>query len=274
MPNQDQKDYWNASAGEKWAAEQAHLDAMLAPVTALLMDAVAPRASERLLDIGCGTGETSLLAADVGAQVTGVDISQPMLDLAASRLADRGDMQLADAATWQADAAFDVIMSRFGVMFFDDPQAAFTNIGTNLKPGGRLAFACWQAPKNNSWVLTPMMAIKPFLPEAPAPDPHAPGPFAFADPERLHGILAGAGFADISIAAHDVPITLALEGGVEQAVQFSTQIGPAARAMAEVDANTKVAMHAALTDALQPHEKDGQVVLGGGIFIVTAVREG
>jgi SAM-dependent methyltransferase len=182
-------------------------------------------------------------------------------------------MRLADAAVWQAGQDFDVIMSRFGVMFFDDPQAAFTNIGTNLKSGGRLAFACWQAPMNNAWVLTPMMAIKPFLPETPAPDPHAPGPFAFADPERLHGILAGAGFEDISITAHDVPITLALAGGVERAVEFSMQIGPAAKAMAEVDEGTKAEMRAALIEALRPHEKNDQVALGGGIFIVTAIRK-
>jgi len=121
MPNADQKEYWNDNAGEKWAEQQVALDAMLSPVTRLLMDTVDVQPEERVLDIGCGTGETGLIAADTGALVTGVDISQPMLEIAKTRLGDRADLLIADASEYQAEIPFDLIMSRFGVMFFDDP---------------------------------------------------------------------------------------------------------------------------------------------------------
>jgi len=270
MPNEDQKEYWNDRAGEQWVSHQEALDAMLIPVTQLLMNAVAPQKAERLLDIGCGTGETSLMAANAGATVTGVDISEPMLALAKQRLGDQADMQAADASEWQADEPFDVIMSRFGVMFFDDPVAAFSNICSNLKPGGRMIFACWQAPQENEWVMLPMSAIIPLLPEPPQSDPEAPGPFALADPERLRGILSDAGFDDIQIEPHGVPITLAHEGGLKTAVEFSSQIGPAAKAMAEVDEVTRSKILVALSETLAPHVDGEKLALDGGIFIVRA----
>ena len=270
MPNQDQKEYWNERAGEKWAEHQEALDAMLVPVTSILMDAVGAKPGERLLDVGCGTGETSEIAADVGAHVTGVDISEPMLAVAKNRLGDRGETAFADASEFRADEPFDVIMSRFGVMFFDDPVAAFSNIGANLKPGGRLAFSCWQAPQANDWVMIPMAAIMPLLPEQPQQDPHAPGPFALADPKRLRDILEQARFQEIEISPHEVPITLAAGGGVERAVEFSSQIGPAAAAMVEVDEGTRAEMRKALHDVLANYEVDGRVALKGGIWIVKA----
>lgn len=274
MPNEDQKEYWNDSAGAQWVAEQELMDAMLAKVTASLMSRAAPQSGERVLDIGCGTGETSLIAADAGAQVTGVDISEPMLALAAKRLGDRGEMILADASEYRDETGFDLIMSRFGVMFFDDPQAAFANINANLKTGGRMCFACWRAPQENDWVLVPMMAVKPFLPETPEQDPHAPGPFAFADADRLNGILGGAGFGEISIEPVDIEMVLSDVGGVDQAIEFVTKIGPAARAMAEADDAVKTQMYQALRDALLPHEENGRIALKGAIWIVQAKQVG
>lgn len=270
MPNEDQKEYWNDSAGAQWVAEQVVMDAMLAKVTASLMLKAAPQSGERVLDIGCGTGETSLIAADAGAQVTGVDISEPMLGLAKERLGGRGETILADASEYQDEAGFDLIMSRFGVMFFDDPNAAFANINSNLKSKGRMCFACWRAPQENDWVIIPMMAVKPFMPETPEQDPHAPGPFALADPDKLNGILDGAGFADISIEPVDIEMVLADEGGVDQAMHFVTKIGPTAKAMSEMDDATKAKMHDALREALLPHEDNGRVALKGAIWIVQA----
>lgn len=270
MPNDEQIEYWNDNAGLKWVEEQHALDAMLAPVTSLLMDAAAIAPGERVLDIGCGTGETTLLAANAGAHVTGVDVSKPMLDLARSRTDGRAKTILADAAEYRDDEGFDLIISRFGVMFFENPIAAFTNIRSNLKAGGRMVFACWQTPKVNMWVMVPMQAIKPLLPEAPETDPHAPGPFAFADSERLEGILHRAGFGDVSIAAHAVEICLSQSGGADGAVRFSSQIGPASRALGEVDDILKARLLNALKTALQPFDKDGRVSLPGGIWIVKA----
>lgn len=270
MSNEDQKEYWNDSAGAQWVAEQELMDAMLAKATASLMSKAAPQSGERVLDIGCGTGETSLIAANAGAQVTGVDISEPMLGLATERLSGRGETILADASDYKDETGFDLIMSRFGVMFFDDPNAAFANINSNLKSKGRLCFACWRAPQENDWVLVPMMAVKPFLPETPEQDPHAPGPFALADADRTSGILEGAGFTDINIEPVDIEMILADGGGVEQALQFVTKIGPAARAMAEVDDAVKDQMLDALKKALAPHEGNGRIALKGAIWIVHA----
>ncbi|GAB5488480.1 MAG: methyltransferase domain-containing protein [Parasphingorhabdus sp.] len=270
MPNEDQREYWNDSAGAQWVAEQELMDAMLAKVTASLISQAAPQSGERVLDIGCGTGETSLIAADAGAQVTGVDISEPMLALAAKRLGDRGETILADASEYQDETGFDLIMSRFGVMFFDDPRAAFTNINSNLKPEGRMSFACWRAPQENDWVLVPMMAVRPYLPETPEQDPHAPGPFAFADPERTKAILQNAGFADIVIEPVDIEMVIADKDGIDQALDFITKIGPAARAMAEVDAAGRDKMLSALKEALSPHNDNGRIALKGAIWLVQA----
>lgn len=270
MPNEDQKEYWNDSAGEQWVAEQVVMDAMLAKVTASLISRAAPQSGERVLDIGCGTGETSLIAADAGAQVTGVDISESMLALAAKRMGDLGETVLADASEYQDETGFDLIMSRFGVMFFDDPRAAFANINANLKAGGRMCFACWRAPQENDWVLVPMMAVKPFLPETPEQDPHAPGPFAFADAHRTRAILESAGFADITIDPVDIEMVIADKGGIVQALDFITKIGPAARAMAEVDAAGKDKMLNALKAALSPHNDNGRIALKGAIWLVQA----
>lgn len=270
MSNEEQIEYWNDQAGQKWAEQQDVMDALLAPITSLLMGAAAIAPGERVLDIGCGTGETSLIATDAGAEVTGVDISKPMLELARSRADGRAEFLLTDASEYQADEGYDLIMSRFGVMFFDDPLAAFTNIKANLKSGGRMVFACWQSPKVNPWVMVPMAAIKPLLPEEPETDPHAPGPFAFADPDRLKGILADAGFDDVGMTSHSVEICLSQSDGADGAVYFSSQIGPASRALGEVDDELKSRLLVALKEALSPHDKGGRVALPGGIWIVTA----
>lgn len=274
MSNEEQIEYWNENAGLKWAEHQKALDAMLAPATSVLIEAAAIQPGERVLDIGCGTGETSLIAVEAGAQVTGVDISEPMLALAKSRADGRIELLLADASEYQANTVFDLVMSRFGVMFFEDPASAFANIRKNLKPGGRMAFACWQSPKVNDWVMVPMKAIKPLLPEAPETDPHAPGPFAFADAERLDSILRGAGFDNIEIVPQAINVCLTQSGGVDGAVDFSSQIGPASRALGEVDEALRPKLLAALKEALEPHDRDGRIALPGGIWIVTARTAG
>ncbi len=270
MPNEDQIEYWNDSAGEQWVAEQATMDAMLVKVTEALMTRAAPKSGQRVLDIGCGTGETSVIVADAGATVIGVDISGPMLALAQKRLGARGETIRADASEYQDQSGFDLIISRFGVMFFDDPAAAFANIHSNLKSGGRIVFACWRAPQENDWVIRPMMAVKPFMPETPEQDPHAPGPFALADPERLGEILEMADFKEVSIEPVDIEMVLADSGGVDQSMHFLTKIGPTAKAMAEMDDATKAKMHEALREVLLPFESDGRVALKGAIWVVQA----
>lgn len=234
--NADQVDYWNAQAGATWAKFQDRLDRQLEPLGREAIRALAPRPGERILDIGCGCGHSSLeLAALVGpsGSVVGADISRPMLEVARTRPAPAGSGALsfleADAQT--ADlSGFDAVYSRFGVMFFNDPPAAFANIRKALKPGGRMAFVCWRPYEDNPWMRAPMEAAQPYLPPSPPRDPVAPGPFAFADPDRVSGILHGAGFIDVRLDPFDAKI-----GGsnVEQSMEMAFRIGPLGAALRE-----------------------------------------
>ncbi len=195
-PNAAQVAYWNESAGPTWVAMHDALDHELNDLGLAAMAALAPRENERLVDIGCGCGATTLeLARRVGkgGAVLGVDLSAPMLAVARERAAAAG---LDQASFLQADAQVyalepvDGAFSRFGVMFFADPVAAFANIRKGLRPGGRVAFVCWRQLAENPWMTVPMAAVLPLLPAPPAaPTPDAPGPFAFADRDRLFGIL-------------------------------------------------------------------------------------
>ncbi|HUZ67683.1 MAG TPA: class I SAM-dependent methyltransferase [Beijerinckiaceae bacterium] len=237
-PNAAQIDYWNAGAGKTWAQFQEQLDRQIAPLGLEAMRALAPRPGEHVIDVGCGCGQASLeIAARVGPKgsVVGVDISTPMLDVARRRRLSvsglRPDFRQIDAQTGDlGDAVFDAAFSRFGVMFFADPVAAFANIRRSLKPGGRLGFVCWRPLRENQWMLAPLEASLPFLPPMPPSDPAAPGPFAFADADRLRSILTKAGFLSIAINPFDARI-----GGadVEQTLELTFTVGPLGAALRE-----------------------------------------
>ena len=229
--NATQIEYWNASAGETWARFQESLDRQIEPLGLAAMDVLNPRAGEYIIDIGCGCGQTSLvLAVRVGhtGSVMGVDISKPMLEVAVRRPRPASDLRVAfrqlDAQTGElGHGIFDAAFSRFGVMFFSDPVAAFTNIRGSLKPGGRLVFVCWRPLRENLWMQAPLQAALPLIPPVAPPEPTAPGPFAFADASRLRTILAEAGFGDVSINPFDAEI-----GGadVEQTLDLALRVGP------------------------------------------------
>jgi SAM-dependent methyltransferase len=275
--NSGQVAYWNATAGETWAAMQDKLDAQIEPLGAAAIDALVLKAGERVVDIGCGCGQTTIALADrVGAagSVLGVDISRPMLAVARRRLAERGLAQAsvieADAQThpFEADAA-DAAYSRFGVMFFADPTAAFANIRKALKPGGRLGFVCWRTFAENPWMNAPLAAALPLLPAAPPPpDPLAPGPFAFADKDRLQAILTGAGFADIAIAAQDRMIGAP---GIDEAVETALKVGPLGAILRE-NPDLAPTVVASIRAALANHVTADGVRLGSATWIVTARR--
>ena len=275
-PNATQIEYWNAATGPTWAALQEPLDRQLAPLGHAAMAALAPRAGEQILDIGSGSGETSLeLAAAVapGGAVTGVDISQPMLEVARRRAEGLAGVRFveADAQTHPfAPAGFDAAFSRFGVMFFADPPAAFGNIRRALKPGGRLAFVCWQAPSQNPVMVLPMMAAAPHLPPAAPPDPDAPGPFAFADPERVRGILTEAGFGDIQIIPHNEKVG---GGDLDTVVDLALKVGPLGRMLRE-NPDAHDAVIGAVRKALAAHDGPDGVKLDSATWIVTARAPG
>jgi ubiquinone/menaquinone biosynthesis C-methylase UbiE len=225
-----------------------------------------------VLDVGCGTGATSLAIAGIGAEVTGVDISKPMLALAQERAAKAGlsiSFVEADASSHAFTPQFDLIVSRFGVMFFDAPVAAFANMRKALKPGGRIAFICWRTPPENLWAAAPLMAAKPFLPEQPPSDPLAPGPFAFSDPKRIEDILSQSGFSAIRIEKYDGVMTLGTDLGATAAQ--SLQIGPLSRAVGEVDDTTRARIALAVQGALAKFVRpDGEIAPAAACWLVAA----
>ena len=274
-PNADQITYWNSRAGETWVAMQRRIDAQIDPLGLTAIERLAPAHGEKILDIGCGCGTTSLeLARRAGASghVTAVDISQLMLEVA--RRAAK-EAQLTNITFLEADAqtypfrprSFDALFSRFGIMFFVDPVAAFRNLLAALKPGsGRLAFVCWRKLADNPWMATPLKAAMQHLPPQPKPDPFAPGPFAFADAARVQGILTEAGFADVVIVPHDQKIEL---GTPEQAVEHCTRVGPLGRLLSEYP-DAVDAVIDTLRETLRAFETNGVVRMDSGVWIVSA----
>ncbi len=274
-PNAQQSTYWNEGAGPTWAELQEPLDRQLAPLGHAAMDALAPKPGEKILDIGCGSGETSLeLAAMVapGGAVVGADISHTLLQVAQRRAADITGVEFleADVQTHAfAPASFDGVFSRFGVMFFEDPLAAFLNVRRALKTGGRLSFVCWRTPAENPIMTLPMAAAMAKLPSAAPSTPPAagaPGPFAFADPERVRGILGAAGFSDVVLT----PTNMKVGGGdLETVLALSLKVGPLGALLREHPEHRDSAIDA-VRDALAAHEGPDGVKLDSATWIVTA----
>jgi SAM-dependent methyltransferase len=274
IANTAQAEYWNAEVGKTWAAEQDLLDEQLRPLGELAMEALAPQAGERVLDIGCGCGDTSLaLAARVGpdGQVVGVDISEPMLARAEDRAKDVSRVRFlhADAQAHAFEGAgFDALFSRFGVMFFADPGAAFSNLISALKPHGRIAFVCWRTPPESPLMTVPSLAVADILPPSPPADPHAPGPFAFADAERLRSLMQRAGFEAVTITAHDLPVGVStLEGQVELGLRIGP-LGSAIRQNPALADQVKGRVREAISAFMTPEGPR----MTAGVWIVTAVR--
>ncbi|MEJ0025195.1 MAG: class I SAM-dependent methyltransferase [Rhizomicrobium sp.] len=272
--NADQIEHWNGPAGQRWAEAQDAMDRTMASISAALLAFVSAKPGERILDIGSGSGGTTLeYARAVGAtgRAVGVDISRPMLAVARARAEAESSAARfveADAAVHPFAPEFDTVASRFGVMFFADPVAAFANIRKALKPGGRLAFVCWRTMPENFWAAAPFAAARPLLPEQPAPDPHAPGPFAFADPARAASILEAAGFKAVEVQKLDTAMHVAKTAA--DAAQFSLSIGPLSRAASGVDDAVRAKIVEAVTAAMAKYETPDGVSPPAACWLVRA----
>jgi SAM-dependent methyltransferase len=275
--NTEQSTYWNDVGGPKWVRYQEMLDRQLDAIGRMVMDVAGVADGETVLDVGCGCGSTSLeLAQRVTSHgsVMGVDISKPMLGLARER-AQKGQVTNvtfthADAQTYMFRPEFDLIYSRFGVMFFSDPPAAFANLHQAMKRGGRVAFACWQAIHRNPWLGVPLMAaMKHVTIELPA-TPDAPGPFAFADAARVKSILGEGGFHDVHVEGRDV--TIALGGGtsLDDAAKLVMDLGPLARVMTDASPEERRLVEQEVREAISGWMTPEGVKMPGAIWLVTA----
>jgi SAM-dependent methyltransferase len=274
--NADQIAYWNGRGGQHWTERQPVQDVLLAPVSQALIDACTVKRGERVIDVGCGCGSTSIALAELAAPggfVLGVDISAPMLtrarELAPGNLPV--DFVLADATVHPFDAhSFDLITSRFGVMFFADPVISFANLRRALKPAGRLAFVCWREPRENPMMMAPLHAVYKHVPKLPEVGPEDPGPFSFANEQRVSRILHEAGFLGIKMEPRNLSLDLAIGRGLAAAVQGALEIGPASRALAEQPEDVRAAATDSIREALKPFVQGDSVLMPASIWVVTA----
>lgn len=273
--NADQIEFWNGVGGDKWLRTEERLEQGLTQFGDAALEIAKAKSGEVVIDIGCGTGPTSLKLARAVApegSVLGVDVSQQLIDQANARARASGvgnaRFVVADASAHAFRSEHDLLFSRFGVMFFADPTAAFTHLRSALKPGGRLAFVCWRQFKENGWAFIPFMAALPHLPPIERPAPNAPGPFAFADADRLRGILSDAGFKSIEIDKADR--TMPVGRDLEQATRFSTEFGPVAQPLSQTSPEAQARAVAAVREALSKHDKGTGIGLPGACWLVQA----
>lgn len=271
-----QKEYWSGKVGTEWAAHADRIDAMLRPMTAQALQRAAFQPGEHVLDIGCGAGATSVEIARAvrpGGSVTGVDLSPQLLEVARARAAEEAlpaTFLEADAGAMRLGRNFDAAFSRFGVMFFEQPVAAFAHLRGEMRSGGRLAFVCWRTLAENAWATAPIEAVKPLL-KAPItpPDPDAPGPFSLADQKKIARVLGEAGWRGVEVMPWDGAIPIGGGGTLQDAADFLLRIGPCARAVADQALDAAEAAQR-LIDALAPLHSERGVALPAACWLVTA----
>lgn len=275
-PNPRGAEFWNSAMGHSWVSQQAVISDVFTSVTSVSLDAAAAKPGEHVIDIGCGTGDTLLAFAKVvgpSGAVLGVDVSVPMLDFAKHRAAEatlgNAAFALADATSYAFEPCWaDLVYSRFGVMFFDDPIKAFTNIRSGMKAGGRLVFVCFRTMPESPWFRVPIEAARPHVPPQPPVDPLAPGMFSLAREERLRGILTEAGFREVALKATNVPIH---GKDTTQSMAFITQAGPLPALLENASGEQRIRATEAVRNALAANIGADGRGLHVGLWLVSAL---
>jgi ubiquinone/menaquinone biosynthesis C-methylase UbiE len=274
LANQAHHDAWNGDSGHRWAADAERRDEVLAPVADALFTAVELRLGEAVLDLGCGCGVTTIAAADAVApgDVVGIDLSAPMLALARARGGDRDvTFVQADAQTHRfGPARFDVAISRFGTMFFDDPVAAFANVGSALRSGARLCLSTWQPLEANDWLLVPGAALLRYGQLPATATGSGPGMFAQSSPDIVERVLTAAGWTAVHV--QPTTVTLRLGGDAHEATEYLASTGIARAVLDTIPGERREEAIEAVTDALARHQSTDGVMLAAGIHLVTADR--
>lgn len=277
----DQAAIWNGAAGRGWVDAQSLLDRLFQPFEELLLEPLVAGSASRVLDIGCGTGGTTIAALrrlGVDGRGTGVDISEPMIAAARERAEREGDsarasFHCADAQVHEFEpASFGAVISRFGVMFFSDPVGAFSNLRRATRPDGWLRFLAWRSVEENPFQVTAERAAAPLLPGLlPARDPNAPGQFGFADREKIQAVLDQSGWCEIEIRAVDVPCTMP----ESDLMVYLTRLGPVSRAVQELeDAEARRKVIETVRAAFDPFVNGGEVRFTAACWLVSAAQSG
>lgn len=277
-PLSAQSAYWNSRFSRAWADHHERQDRALAGLAKTALDLAAPQSGERVLDVGCGSGTTLLALAErvgPGGFVLGADIAEPSVTRARERIAAAGfrhaEAICADVARHKfSPAGFDLVFSRLGVMFFDDPTAAFVNVHRALKPGGRLAAAVFRPASENPWPSAPMAAIRHLLPPAPPPGPDEPGMFSWGDTQRVQRHLAGAGFHEISFTPVDLEYQLAGAGGAAEATEFALLFGPLTRVLPDLPPEQQEAVRSNLEEFFRSRATPQGIFLPSAFWVVQA----
>ena len=280
--NEAQVELWNGEATSAWITHADRYDRQLEPFGREVLAAAGLAEGERVLDVGCGSGWTTLEAGRAvgeGGTATGVDISAPLLALGRERAAAEGlgnvDFVEADAQEHAfAPASYDAVISRFGVMFFADPQAAFANLLAATAPGGRLVFACWQPVTENEWTLVPVSAVVPHVGPPQLPAPGSPGPFAFGERDVVRSVLADAGWSDVEVEPFNTTLLVAGGGSVDDAVSFYVDDAFGRAVLGEATGEQREAAISSLRAALAEHLTPQGVRLSASVWLASAVREG
>ena len=269
IANPEQAALWNDSAGRGWAELSDRLDRLLAPFVPLALDAIGPAAGKRILDVGCGAGALTLAAAQLGGRCLGVDISGPLIAAARARAERSGvaaEFVEADAQTHGFEpAAFDSVVSRFGVMFFADPVAAFRNLHDAARPGAALACLAWRGPAENEFMTAAERAAAAILP-LPRRDQNGPGQFGFADPERVGAILSEGGWRDASIRPVDVTCAMP----ESDLALYARRMGPVAQLLPTLDEALRSEVERRVDAAFRPFVRDGEASFMAACWMVTA----